>query len=189
MSGERDKILAMLEEGTISAAEANELLEALEEPQEQQTADFSWPDMPARGEAWQKPFNAALLGAITGGVLLLGTRNASGFMRFIHRFVLWPLTLFAALAAVITYFTKDSPWLHVRVQSDDNPEFKISMPFPAPALQKALDVARSRAPNADVQEKIDAAAEILAEMDAEDRKNPIVIDISDEGDNVQIWLN
>jgi hypothetical protein len=189
MSGEREKILAMVEEGRISAEEANELLEALEEDNGGQSPDFTWPDLPARGEAWRQPFNASLLGAISGVVVLLSTRNARGLLRLLRTLILWPVTIFAALAAAITYFSKDSPWLHVRVQSRNNPEFKISVPFPAPALNKALQVARSRAPNAEVQEKIDAAAEILAEMDSTDLKDPLVIDISDEGDSVQIYLN
>ncbi len=192
MGDERDKILAMVEEGTISAEEANELLEAVEEDEEQETmatADFSWPDMPQHGQSWRKPFNLALLGSIIGGMLLLITRKSSGFLGFLHKFILWPLTLTAILTAVIAFFTKDSPWLHVRVQTEDSPDFSISLPFPAQALNKALNVARSRAPNADVQEKIDAAAEILAEMDTSNLKDPLVINISDEGDSVQVYLN
>ena len=195
MSDEREKILAMVEEGTISAEEANELLEAIEDTEEtpvQQSdslVDFSWPEMPARGESWQRPFNLALFGTISGATLLLATRKSSGILRLIHTFIFWPLTIFAAIVAVVTFFSKDSPWLHVRVQSKDNPEFTISLPFPAEALQKALSVARSRAPNVDVQEKIDTAAEILAEMDTDDLKDPLVIDISDEGDSVQVYLN
>ena len=110
-------------------------------------------------------------------------------MGFIHRFIFWPLTVFAILSTIIAYLTKDSPWLHIRVQSEGNPEFKISLPFPADALNKALNVARTRAPNADVQEKIDAAAEILTEMDTRNLKDPLVINISDEGDSVQVYLN
>lgn len=192
MSSERDKILAMVEEGTISAEEANELLEAIAETENQAPAaapDFSWPDMPQRGQSWQRPFNAALLGSIFGSFLLLGTRKSSGLVGFIHTFILWPLTIFAGLVAVITYFTKDSPWLHVRILSDGREEFTVSVPFPAQALMKALSVAREQAPNDEVREKIDAAAEILAEMDTGDLKDPVVIDISDEGDSVQVFLN
>lgn len=192
MSDERDKILAMVEEGTISAEEANELLEALDESDGQESeamTDFSWPDMPQRGQAYQPAFNVALLGSMIGGFLLLITRKSSGFMGFIHRFIFWPFTVFAILSTIIAYLTKDSPWLHIRVQSEGNPEFKISLPFPADALNNALNVARTRAPNADVQEKIDAAAEILAEMDTRNLKDPLVINISDEGDSVQVYLN
>ena len=192
MSSERDKILAMVEEGTISAEEANELLEALADTDDQAQADgptFSWPDMPRRGQSWQRPFNLALFGSLFGGLLLLSTRKSTGFMAVIRVLVLWPLTIFAALAAIITYFTKDSPWLHVRVISDGKEEITISVPFPAQALQKGLSLAREQATSAGVREKIDAAAEILAEMDTGDLKDPVVIDISDEGDSVQIYLN
>lgn len=198
MDQEREKILAMVEEGTLSAAEAQDLLQALEEtgdpPQETdhrplQAADFDWPQMPAQGEAWRRPFNTSLLAAISGAALLLATRGSGGFVRFLHRFLFWPLTIFAALSALITFFSKDSPWLHVRVQSKKDTEFAVSVPFPAGALQSALRAARQRAPNADIQEKIDAAAEILAEMDTGDLRDPLVIEISDEGDSVQIYLN
>jgi hypothetical protein len=192
MSSERDKILAMVEEGTITPEEANELLEALADTEDQpQVAkpDFSWPDMPQRGQSWQQPFNLALFGSIFGSVLLLSTRKATGLLAVIRALVLWPLTIFAALAAIITYFSKDSPWLHVRVISDGKEEITVSVPFPAQAIQKALSLAREQATSADVREKIDAAAEILAEMDSGDLKDPVVIDINDEGDSVQIYLN
>jgi hypothetical protein len=193
MSSERDKILAMLEEGTISAAEANELLAAISAEDSADTigdtAEFAWPDMPARGQAWQRPFNVALLGSATGATLLLSTRNATGFMRFVRAVFFWPLTIFSGVAALITYISKDSPWLHVRVHSDDGTDFQISLPFPARAMQEALRVARSNAPNDDVKEKIDAAAEFLAAMDTSNLKDPLVIDISDEGDSVQVYLN
>ena len=189
MNGEREKILAMLEEGTISAAEAHELLEAIEETDETEPKDFSWPQMPARGEAWQRPFNLALFGSILGAVLLLATRKTGGLLRFLRLVLLWPLTLFSAAAALITYFSKDSPWVHVRVRSKDGKDFTVSLPFPASALHKAMDVIREQVPDQETQEKLDAAAEILAEMNASDLKNPLIIDINDEGDSVQVYLN
>jgi hypothetical protein len=189
MNGEREKILAMLEEGTITAEEADDLLGAIEETDETERSDFSWPDMPARGQAWRKPFNVALLGSIAGSVLLLGTRKSGGLLRFVHNFILWPLTLFSAAAALITYFTKDSPWLHVRVNSKDGTEFTVSLPFPASTLDKALDMVREQVPDDETKEKLDAAAEMLAEMNSGDLRNPLVIDISDEGDSVQVYLN
>jgi hypothetical protein len=189
MNGEREKILAMLEEGTISAEEADELLEAIEETDEIERSDFSWPDMPARGQAWRKPFNAALLGSIAGSILLLGTRKSGGLLRFVHNFILWPLTLFSAAAALITYFTRDSPWLHVRIHSKDGSEFTVSLPFPASTLDKALEAIREQVPDAETKEKLDAAAEMLADINTGDLGNPLVIDISDEGDSVQVYLN
>ena len=189
MNGEREKILAMLEEGTISAAEAQELLEAIDVTAEMEAKDFSWPEMPARGEAWQRPFNLALFGSILGAVLLLATRKTGGLLRFLRLVLLWPLTLFSAAAALITYFSKDSPWVHVRVRSKDGKDFTVSLPFPASALHKAMDVIREQVPDQETQEKLDAAAEILAEMNASDLKNPLIIDISDEGDSVQVYLN
>ncbi len=191
MDEERDKILNMVEEGTISAEEANELLEAVEETEEPdplESPEMTWPKMPPRGQSWRKPFSAALMGMLAGGSLLLTTRSMGGLMRFVRLFILWPLTLFAAITALITFFSKDSPWLHVRVQSEDSTDFRISLPFPAQAMNKALRVARSQAPNEDVREKIDMAAEILAQMDTSNLQDPLVIDISDEGDNVQVYL-
>jgi hypothetical protein len=191
MSNERDKILAMVEEGSITAEEAEELLAALEESSDQAppAPDISWPDMPQRGQTWQRPFNASLIGVVSGGVLLLATRKAEGFWGLIRLLVLWPLTIAAGLIALVTYFSKDSPWVHLRVKTHDGKDFSVSLPFPAEGLQKALRFARDQATDDDVREKIDAAAEILAEMDTGDLKDPVVIDISDEGDSVQLFLN
>ncbi|MFN2123824.1 MAG: hypothetical protein ACK2UP_10025, partial [Candidatus Promineifilaceae bacterium] len=151
--------------------------------------DFSWPEKLQRERAWQRPFYLSLGGVVTGGVLLLGTRKASGFWGIVRLFVLWPLTLTAAIIALITYFSKESPWIHVRVKSRTGEEFSVSLPFPAEGLQKALRFARDQVEDEDVREKIDAAAEILAEMDTGDLKDPIVIDINDEGESVQVFLN
>jgi hypothetical protein len=191
MSSERDKILAMVEEGTISAEEANALLEAAEERNDQAPPgpDISWPEMPQRGQSWQRPFNASLIGTIAGGILLFSTRKAEGMWGLFRLLILWPLTIAAGLVTLITYFSKDSPWIHVRVKTHNGEEFTISLPFPAQALMKALSVAREQASSEDVREKIDAAAEILTEMDTGDLKDPVVIDISDKGDSVQVYLN
>ena len=192
MSNEQRKIEAMRAEGTISDADAEELLAALGEesqPLDAPSPDYAWPEMPVRGKAWQRPFTISLVSATFGSTLLWRTRHATGLMRLLHIFLLWPLTLFAAVAALVTYFSKESPWLHVRVRSADGSTFAISLPFPAQALNKALELAREQAPDPDVREKIDAAAEALAELDTSELKDPVVIDISDKGDSVQIFLN
>lgn len=189
---ERDKIRAMVEEGTISEAEAEELLAALgdeEKPQAAETRDYAWPEMPPREQAWQRPFAVSLMAALVSGSLLWRTRNSSGLLGSALRLLLWPLTIFSTIAALITFFSKESPWLHVRVRSADGSTFTISLPFPAQALNKALAVAREQAPDPEVREKIEAAAELLAEMDTSRLRDPVVIDISDAGDSVEIYLN
>ena len=191
MKGEREKILAMRAEGTITAEEAEELLAALppdiEEPLP--AAPGAWGELPARGEAWQRPF-AVMVGLTgIGAVKLLITRRSSGVVGFMHRFLIWPFTLLAALGALLIYLSKEAPWLHVRVRRESGERFSFSVPYPGTAVRGALRVARERAESAEAQEQIAAAQEMLAGLDAATSEEPLLVDIEDDGGSIQVYLN
>jgi hypothetical protein len=190
MNGERDKILKMLEEGTISAGEAEELLAAIEGDDDPAAVETSYegPDISQFRSYWQRPFTVATLVLLVSGSGLLGTRGSTGLPGVLRRLLFWPVTVLAALTAVITYLSKDGPWLHMRIRSADGDRIAINLPFPLHLLRGALRIATTQAPNKEAREKLDAAATFLEAVETADIGDPITIDVRDEGDNVQIFL-
>ena len=149
MDGERDKILKMLEEGTISAEEAEELLAAIEGDYDDPAAVdtvYEGPDMSQFRSYWRRPFTIAAVVLLVSGSGLLGTRGSRGLAGLLRRLLFWPVTLLAALTAVITYLSKDGPWLHMRIRSADGERIAISLPFPLHLLRGALRIATTQRP-------------------------------------------
>ena len=191
MKSENDKILGMLEEGTITAEEAQELLDAVEEAPPVQddldTAD-SRPDMYQIRSAWRVPFNISLIVMAISGSLIWRTRRAAGIAGLFRLLLLLPVTLIAGLSAVILYFSKDGPWLHMRVRSDDGDRFAISLPFPLHLARGGLRLAQSQVPDQEMREKIDAAADFLEAVETSDLQDPLTIDIREDGESVQFFI-
>lgn len=187
MNGEQDKILSMLEEGTISAEEAQELLAAVEGPEDDAGPEFEVaratdaPDMSRFRDAWRVPFTISLAALALSGAGLLRARRG-------WRLLLAPVTLLAAVATVISYLSKDAPWLHVRVRSADGDRVNVSLPLPLPLLRAGLAIARQNAVNDEARQQLDMAEEFLAAMDQGQTPDPLVIDVNDEGDSVQVYL-
>jgi hypothetical protein len=190
MKSESDKILSMLEEGTISASEAEEMLAALEDTASSSTPDplDTAPDMARIRAGWRTPFNISLLVTAAGGSLLWRKRRASGFGKLFRDLILLPITILGALTAALYYFAKDGPWFHIRLRSAQGERFSFSLPFPLNLMRGALEFARTQADEEEVAEKLDMAAEFLREVEASDFRDPLTIDLKDEGDSVQIYL-
>ena len=190
MNGEKDKILKMLEEGTITAEEAEELLGAVEEDEEPATISESYDgsNTPQFRSNWQQPFTISMLVLAASGFGLLKTGRSKGLIRLVGRILFLPATIVAALAAVVLYLSKDGPWLHMRIRSSDGDRFSFSLPFPLHILRGGLRLATSQAPDEETREKLDAAAEFLEAVESADISDPVTIDIQDEGDSIQIFL-
>jgi hypothetical protein len=129
-----------------------------------------------------------MLALLVSGSGLLQTRRSTGLPGLLRRFLFWPVTILAALTALITYLSKDGPWLHMRIRSADGDRIAISLPFPIHLLRGALRMATTQVPNEDAQEKLDAAVTFLEAVETADISDPVTIDVRDEGDNIQIFL-
>lgn len=191
MKSESDKILNMLEEGTITADEAQELLDAVDDgayDQPVSTTAEPPPNMAKIRSSWRLPFNISLVVMAISGSLLWRTRRAAGILGFIRGLLLLPVTLIAGLSAAILYFSKDGPWVHVRVRSENDSRFALSAPFPIQWIREGLRLVQSQVPDPEVGEKLDAAAEFLQAMESSNLQDPLTIDIRDEGESVEIFL-
>jgi len=94
----------------------------------------------------------------------------------------------AAAAVLITYLSKDGPWLHIRVRSTDGEGVTINLPFPLHILRSGLQTVRGKISDDQIGEKIDIASEFIEALQTSDFHDPISIDVMDEGNNVQIFL-
>ncbi|MDX1413739.1 MAG: hypothetical protein R3293_06080 [Candidatus Promineifilaceae bacterium] len=191
MHDEHEKILHMVEEGTITAEEAQELLEAIDEKDGDSRPFYEDSDL-ARGvrfeKNWQKPFNISLVSAVIGGSIWYRFRKSRGLFSLISTVVFLPITLISLISAILIYISKDGPWLHIRVRSADGERIAVSLPFPQRVLQGGLRFARTQIDDKEVAENLDAFSELLDTIEDSELSDPVSIDIMDNGDNVQIYF-
>ncbi len=191
MQGEYEKILRMVEEGTITAEEAQDLFDAMEEFEIESAIKDEPIDVPeslGSQHIWRRPFGISMIIATIGASLLFRTRRSTGLFSLLRGIVLIPVTLIAALVALITYLSKGGPWLHIRIRSAEGQRISLSLPFPLHVFRGGLRLVRSQISDDDVGEKLDAAADFLEAVETSDLRDPLTIDVMDEETNVQIFL-
>lgn len=198
----RQIVLQMLQDGKLTADQAQELLSALEptsQPPNSEDQAISGeiiqpgdaPDMDRFRRFWQYPFFITLAVLIFVGLGLRSLYQSSAgaitfwFVCLIGVFI---LVFFLTLLA---FMSRRSPWLHVRIKEKGSRKFAISLPLPMGLAQWAIRFARSFVPDAE-QANLDFAAEFLktAQDDLRDPKSdPLVINVDDEdGDQVQVFI-
>lgn len=193
MSDERDKVLAMVQDGTIDAAQANELLEALEPEDDgmvitEMSGDI--PDMNRYRSFWIAPF--VVLSAMTT-LLALWLRaiatNRKSKLPFGFLFVL-SLFLFSLGLTILMFMSRKSTWVHVRVQEKDGANIAISMPLPLSLASWALDFAREFVEGEALDNLEMAATAIVAAQENfnDPSADPIMINVDDEDAQVQVFI-
>jgi hypothetical protein len=179
METERQRILAMVAAGTISADEANELLEAMGAA----SAGHEPPtNLPLRHD-WEIPFSAGLVISFFGIAGLL--RRERGLLGGLGAFI---TLLLGLVVTAVGISGRSSPWLHVRVQQDEGSNIHFSFPVPLSLAHWLLGLAR---PYVDEQtgQYLDGASEFLQTVRAGDAREPFSVEIEgDNGEQVLIYL-
>jgi hypothetical protein len=209
---ERKRVLELLGRGEIGVEEAERLLRALAEAEEdaareggeapedaeevETEARFARPDGPAARvmpddvtAGWRRFWVWPLLAG--GVVLLLGalimglvyaTGAATGWL------VCGWLPMILGLTVMgLAWWSRTATWLHLRVTEGDGSRVAISLPLPLTLAAWAVRIARPYVPqlrNTGVDELI------LALRDGKAGDEPLFIDVQDdeEGEHVQIYL-
>lgn len=194
MSDERDKVLAMVQDGTIDAAQANELLEALEPDGMMVTAvteaSGDIPDMNRYRSFWIAPF--VVLSAVTTLLAMwlraISTNRKSklpfGFL------IALSLFLFSLGLTILVFVSRKSTWVHVRVQEKDGANIAISMPLPLSLASWAIDYAREFV-DGEALDNLEMAATAIAaaqENFSDPSADPIMINVDDEDAQVQVFI-
>ena len=194
------KILQMIQDGIISAAEAEGLLAALDgvaEPDQPGTEvvaeQSAGDDVETAGAGppdwWQSVWPYVL----AGGVLLLALgvvftiqiaqgRSHPGWLA-----CTLPLLLFGALLAGLTWWSRTARWLHVRVR-DEEQRIHISLPLPLRLAAWALRLARPWVPQLK-DSAVDEVILALAEADTAGGEM-LVVEVDDEesGEQVEVRI-
>lgn len=189
MSDEQDRILRMVEEGTLSAAEANDMLEGLEEegaPAEPGPGSSPEPGTLAR--PWQVPFASGLLLLAVGswGLVQLTRKHRSGPLAPLARLGAGGAFLLGLLLAAIGLWSRNAVWLHVRVEDKDGPPVKVSLPLPLGLAERAVTFARERVDDETVGQ-LDAAASFLASLRRGGEREPFTVEVS-EGEDTRVFV-
>lgn len=189
MSDEQDRILQQVEEGALSAAEANEMLEALETEGAPADAGASPPPVPdTHYRPWQIPVAGGLFLLAVGGVGLarLARRPSSGPLGPIARLGAGLAFLLGVLLTALGLWSRNAVWLHVRVEEEDGPTVNVSLPLPLQLVERAITFAREQAEDEEAAARLDAAASFLASVGRDGEREPFTVEVS-EGKQTRIF--
>ncbi len=203
MSDSKEHILNMLQNGAISAEEADRLLNAIEREADLPDAppvDERLPNEPLPGGSlphisdyrtgWRAPFIGAAFMAALSAAKLLQLREKRGpfsaLRRSFHRLAI----LVGTAGALLSLWSRDARWLHVRVEQADGKRIELSLPVPVQLVGWVLRTARPYV-DASTAGQFEAAIEMIEAMQAEmDRPDgqPIIVDVQDEDNHVQVYF-
>ena len=184
MSAESDRILKMVEDGAISAAEAADLLAAIETEESPATSGERLPAT-RRGDApWEAPFVAGIVLSGFGLLGLIRSRNDG----VLSRVGAWLTLLLGLGAAIAGFWSRNTPWLHITVQERDGHSMHVSLPLLLPLVHRVLNLARDYV-DAGTAVQLDSAAAFIDGLQRGEQPDPVRVAIEDgEGGEVLIYV-
>ena len=200
MSEERRRVLQMLQDGTVSADQAMELLDALDNESEAESdaiyGEVAYkseppPNMNKYRRFWKIPFIISFVILVLLGFWLrsiyLGSEGAITF-GFI---IVWTMFMFTGFITLLAFMSRRSTWLHVRVREKEGTRIAISLPLPLRLANWGIGIARgfvdekTRGHLNMASEFINAARDTMRDPDAD----PLYIDVDDDdGDHVEVYI-
>lgn len=210
MSDTRMRVLQMLQDGAITAVEAQELLDAMadketsipetqtytsEPDSEPLSGDIIMPEPPPNmarfRRFWQIPFFISLTLLLGSGVWLRSLYQRSGGAITFGFVCVWSIFIFTVLLTTLALLSRQSPWVHVRVKEKDGRRIAISLPIPMGLAKWGINIARSFVPDKE-QTSLDMADEFLAEARhnlGQPGADPLIVNVDDDdGDQVQVYI-
>lgn len=199
MEQSKEQILQMLNEGSINAEEADRLLAAIDEtiiddrdilPVAEPVDVSDMPDIHQLRETWQKGFWVSMAIMGISGTRLLSTRdNKRGFFSGIGRIGSWVVFSLGLVGSLLAYWSKGARWFFVHIEDNDK-VIELNLPLPIHGLSWLLRRVEMMVEGEEAEQARMAAEfidAILAEMDSP-TGDPIMMDISDEGQRVQLYV-
>lgn len=203
MSETQRQILQMVEDGTLTAEEAVDLMQAVASSDESAVPEAEEarlvtgevitpskaPDMERFRRFWQIPFFISLALLLGSGLWLRGLYRSSEGSITLGFVCIWSVFIFAFLLTSLAFLSRQSAWMHVRVKEKGGRRIAISLPIPLRIANWAIGFARGFVKE---ESKLDLAAGFLAA--AQDNfktaaADPLMINVDDDdGDQVQIYI-
>lgn len=190
MSDDQEHILRMVEEGTLSADEANEMLEALETGEAQAAPSPARSlDTDTRTRPWQIPVVGGLFLTAIGGLGLaqVARQRRSGPLGLVTRVGAGLAFFLGVLLTALGLWSRNAIWLHVRVEEADGPTVNVSLPLPLGLAERAVTFAREQA-DEETADRLDAAAAFLASIRRGGEREPFTIEVS-EGEDTRVFVH
>ena len=205
MSEAEDQILKMLEEGKITAEEANKLLAVLGPEQsigtvagdvvisgmpeyESSETQAEPPNYSRFRRFWRIPFIIAAGSLLLSGLGLAFMYQADERVATLGFLCIWSIFVLAFVATILVLLARRAPWLHVRVQERDGKRIAISLPLPLQIAHWVLGIARYFVPKEQALH-LETAAAFVSAMQENPDQEPIIIDVDDDdGDKVEIYI-
>jgi hypothetical protein len=197
MNKSEEHILQMLNEGKITAEEADKLLQAVEKSA---TADADTippdpmeesglPHVQQYRDSWRGPFLGSVFALALAGSKIISSRSKKGFFTRVRLSLYWGMLTLGTIGALFALWSRNARWLRIHVENEDN-RIDLSLPVPIHLLSWLLNTLRPYV-DQETGRQFEMAAEFIQamqqEMDSPDGK-PLVIDINDEGSRVQVYL-
>jgi len=188
MSEEQERILQMVAEGQISAAEGNELLTALgEEGEAEGVPAVARPEAPLE-RAWEIPFFGGLMVALLGSFGLLRRDRRRGPVGGLKGIGAWGTFLLGLMVAGVGLWSRNVPWLHLRVQEQDGDKISLSFPLPLFLANWFLGIARTYV-DEETAAHLESAAGFIEALREDPEGEPFTIQVDEgDGDRVLIYI-
>jgi len=200
----RNQILQMVQDGVVTAEQAQELLQALGSSSDNPSPDEPSPvligevvqpepppDMDRFRRFWQYPFFIALSALLLAGLGLRSLYQSSEGTVTFWFFCLLNVFILLFVLTALAFMSRRSAWLHVRVKEKRGRRIAISLPLPMGLARWGINIARGFVPNKD-QANLDVASEFLQAAQDDLRSSgaePLMINVDDEdGDQVQVFI-
>jgi hypothetical protein len=189
------EILRMIENGTLTAAEGENLLDALEAAPVDTTPTLpevipAAPAPPPAGppRSWQLIW---VYPAIGGLVLLAGMGILTASLVRGGQALGWlactlPLMLLGTLVAVLAWWSRTARWLHLSVRGKEN-NIRISLPLPLRLTAWILRFVRPWIPQLR-DTAVDEVIFALAEVDISEGPLSVEVDDEEEGEEVRVYI-
>lgn len=203
MGEAEERILQMLENGSITAEEAEKLLAALNaesnvvesEAQQVITPDLAeettynpQPALSRFRHYWRIPFIVALGSLILSFVGLTLMYQSSSQVALLGFICVWSIFIVALITTTFFLFVRNAPWLHLRVKEKEGRRIAISLPLPMRLGQWGINIAKRFVPTGQ-RANLEMASNFMRELSENPNQEPFVVDIDDEdGDQVQIFI-
>ncbi len=187
MSDEQDRILRMVEAGTITASEANELLAAMENsPQPVEASPAG--DRPEFSRPWEVPLFGGLVVAAFGVMSMGRLYLSQGKRSAVARTGAWFTVLLGLVAVAVGLWSRSAPWLHLRVQERDGNNVNISLPLPLFLTEWVIRFSREYL-DEDASEQMQNIAAFVGALRRGERTDPLTIEVDEgDGDRVLIYI-
>ena len=205
MSEAQNQILKMLEEGRITAEEADKLLTAIGPEQqvgvvageavvtgavrdEAAAAPAEPPDYSRYRGLWRIPFIIAAGSLLLSGLGLAFMYQADERVAALGFLCIWSIFVLAFVASILLLLARRAPWLHLRVQEQGGRRLAISLPLPLGLAHWILGLARNFVPREQAMH-LETADAFVTAMQEDPNREPIIIDVDDDdGDKVEIYI-